>query len=229
MLEYELKFVVPSHHLAPIFDFVNLACRPDSEHPAGIVSSIYYDSPNWRALYEKINSDYVKTKYRLRWYRDTASGKFSETSFAESKHRIGCRRVKSRVTTELPPEQLNEISLDDRKFLNIPAWMRSNGISARGNLLPSILISYTRSRYIEPTTGARVSIDSGIAAPRINRFMLPKGTGSALSHAVIEVKSGLDTLPRPLRPLTRLGIRKASFSKYLACYAKCIQMEFLPL
>ena len=93
MLEYELKFVVPNHHLGPIFDFVNLSCRADGAHPAGIVSSIYYDSLRWDALNEKINSDYIKTKFRLRWYRDPGSGAYSDASFAESKHRIGCRRI----------------------------------------------------------------------------------------------------------------------------------------
>lgn len=231
MLEYELKFVVPNHHLRPIFDFVRLSCRADPAHPAGIVSSIYYDSPHWDSLNEKINSDYVKTKYRLRWYREPSSGSYSEASFAESKHRIGCRRIKSRVTTDLDPERLERIALDDAALLDIPHWMRSNGIQARANLFPSLLIRYTRHRYLEPATGARISIDAGISTPRINHQMLPRGTntGSALSHAVIEVKSARDSLPRSLRPLVIYGIRKASFSKYLACYGKCTQTDFLPL
>jgi hypothetical protein len=231
MLEYELKFVVPNHHLAPIMEFVNLSCRADSIHPAGIVSSIYFDSLQWDSLNEKINSDYIKTKFRLRWYRDPDSGSYSEASFAESKHRIGCRRVKARVTTDIAPERLDRISLDDASLLDVPVRMRRNGIPTASNLFPSLLIRYTRHRYIEPATGARVSIDSGITAPRINRHMLPRGTGngSALSHAVIEVKSPRDTLPRSLRPLVIYGIRKASFSKYLACYAKCLQTEFVPL
>ena len=231
MLEYELKFVVPNHHLAPIFDFVKLSCKADAAHPAGIVSSIYYDSIQWDALNEKINSDYIKTKFRLRWYREPGSGNFSPTSFAESKHRIGCRRIKSRVATELSPERLDSISLEDAALQSVPEWLRRNGIPTGANLFPSLLVRYTRHRYVEPVTGARVSIDSGISTPRINRRMLPRGTGNgaSLSHAVIEVKSPLDALPRSLRPLTVYGIRRASFSKYLACYAKCRQTEFLPL
>ena len=231
MLEYELKFMVPNHHLGPIFEFAKLSCQADPIHPAGIVSSIYYDSLDWDALNEKINSDYIKTKFRLRWYRDPGSGNYSEASFAESKHRIGCRRIKSRVATGISPERLEGMSLDDVSLLEVPVSMRRSGIPTSANLFPSLLIRYTRHRYVEPATGARVSIDSGISSPRINRHMLPRGTGSgaALSHAVIEVKSPRDSLPRSLRPLVIYGIRRASFSKYLACYAKCLQTEFLPL
>jgi hypothetical protein len=231
MLEYELKFVVPNHHLGPILDFVNLSCRADGVYPAGIVSSIYFDSLRWDALNEKVNSDYIKTKFRLRWYRDPASGAYSDASFAESKHRIGCRRIKSRVTTDLAPEKLDRMPLEDASLTAVPGMLRRDGIATGAHLFPSILIRYTRHRYVDPLTGARISIDSGISSPRINRHMLPRGTGNgaALSHAVIEVKSPLDALPRSLRPLTVYGIRRASFSKYLACYAKCLQTEFLPL
>jgi hypothetical protein len=229
MLEYELKFVVPSYRVAPIIEFVSLTCNNDPLYPAGIVSSIYYDSRNLDSVNEKINSDYLKTKYRLRWYTDPDTGGFSEFSFAESKHRIGCRRVKTRTTTAFPPEQLEGFSLDDARLLEIPLVMRQSGIRASADLLPSLLIRYTRHRYIEPVTGARVSIDVDITTPRINRYILPRGTPSALSNAVIEVKGERDSLPFVLKPLIKQGIRKASFSKYLACYAKSLQLEFLPL
>ena len=88
MLENELEFVVPNHHLGPILEFVNLSREADPMHPVGGLSSIYYDSLDWDALNEKINSDHVKTKFRLRWYRAPESGSFSEASFAESKRRI---------------------------------------------------------------------------------------------------------------------------------------------
>jgi len=153
MLEYELKFVVPNHHLAPIMEFVNLSCRADSAHPAGIVSSIYFDSLQWDSLNEKINSDYIKTKFRLRWYRDPDSGSYSEASFAESKHRIGCRRVKARVTTDIPPERLDRISLDDASLLDVPVGMRRNGSPTASNLFPSLLIRYTPSQAYRTGNG----------------------------------------------------------------------------
>ena len=63
----------------------------------------------------------------------------------------------------------------------------------------------------------------------IGRSVNSSSGRSIFSPTVIEVKSARDSLPRSLRPLVIYGIRKASFSKYLACYGKCTQTDFLPL
>ena len=45
-------------------------CRRDPEFPAAVVWTIYYDTPAFASLGEKINSDYLKRKIRVRWYSD---------------------------------------------------------------------------------------------------------------------------------------------------------------
>ena len=228
MLEYELKFAVPNHRLAPIVEFVDMVCEPDPVFPLGIVSSIYFDTTSMSSVFEKINSDYIKTKYRLRWYSNPVTGELSTSSFAESKRRIGCRRVKKRKTSPIEPQQLETIDLNSHSLSNIPYFMQLNDVGARGDLFPTFLVRYKRYRYVEPVTRSRISIDADISAPKINFFMLPNGTASCLFNAVIEVKGTQEFLPTVLRPLINHGVRRVSFSKYAACYAKSLQINFDP-
>ena len=42
----------------------------DGAYSSNIVSSLYYDTRDRRGLYEKLNSDFLKLKVRLRWYTE---------------------------------------------------------------------------------------------------------------------------------------------------------------
>ena len=86
---------------------------------------------------------------------------------------------------------------------DLPAW-----------LLPVMMVRYERHRFVEPVSGARVSLDFRIEAPRANRVLLGQGGPVRLGVAVVEVKGAGEELPRALRPLAHLGARRASFSKY---------------
>ena len=66
----ETKYVFHRASAPKIICWLKGRVRPDKEYPAGIISSIYYDSRGWDFLNEKINSDYLKSKVRLRWYLD---------------------------------------------------------------------------------------------------------------------------------------------------------------
>lgn len=71
---------------------------------------------------------------------------------------------------------------------------------------------------MEPASGARVALDSEIAAvERADR--LGGGAPGPLTVAVVELKGAMAALPAPLRPLLALDCRRASFSKYAACLA----------
>ena len=88
------------------------------------------------------------------------------------------------------------------------------------NLLPFMEIGFRRSRFLEPATGTRVSIDTDICPRRVNPSMLPLANPFPLAHAVLEVKGPVRDLPGSLSPLRAFGCRKESFSKYGRCYQK---------
>lgn len=100
-LQTEIKYVAPTSRTQLTLRILEKTCDLDPKFPFGIVSSIYYDTQNWDFLREKRNSDYLKTKIRLRWYDQTpASNDADGRSYAEIKYRIGSKRMKIRLPTQ---------------------------------------------------------------------------------------------------------------------------------
>jgi len=227
-MEAELKYIVPNQNIHPLLEFVRTLCIPDSKYCDAMVSSIYFDSDDFHNLHEKINSDYYKTKYRVRWYQDYKSQELSDRAYMEAKMREGSTRSKRRVMCRLNPTELEEIDLEDRALQCIPLQFSEAGVIPENNLFPVLQIKYSRRRFLEPLSGYRVSIDTDIGVTKINQRLLPDGRPATLQNAVIEIKGEVTRLPDSFIPMIKMGMRKASFSKYLACYARAINMLYDP-
>lgn len=218
--ENELKFVIGNQYAHHVLKWLACHCRPDPIHPAGTVSSIYYDTRSLQFLYEKVNSDYLKTKVRLRWYADVENTRQGSVSFIEAKHKIGAKRKKTRLQTPHSGDWLAKIGLADTRLLSIPLRLLSEGVNLQHPLFPTCHIRYKRYRFMEKSTTARVCFDCDIAVPRINRLLTPQHHPCMLQTAVFEIKGDTQKVPEPLRPIMGLGFKKASFSKYSACFEK---------
>jgi hypothetical protein len=214
-LERELKFVVPATRVDIAARLLRTLCRPDSQHPDADVWTIYYDSQGFDSLDEKLNSDYLKTKVRVRWYAP-AGGPGQGPVFLEAKHRVGNRRDKVRVLLPMTAETLVSRRLDDSIFHALPERLAAKGILLGSDWHPMLLLRYRRRRFVDVSTGARVSLDSEITAVSVNRRYLFARNLGPLSVGVVEVKGLADVLPGHLRPLMALGLRKQSMSKYAA-------------
>jgi hypothetical protein len=211
-LERELKYVIPAGTAQLARSVVAAWCRPDPRHPSAIVSTIYYDTPEFSLLFEKINSDYLKTKVRLRWYDASSPG--AAHAFLEIKSRVGSLRRKARVGTGLEGRSLDAIGLDDPALSEVLELARPLGVALPARLTPVLLLRYERFRYVEPLSGARISVDSAIEGVKGNPQLMPHAFRTPLDVGVIEVKGREEDLPRVMAPLVRLGARRASFSKY---------------
>ena len=227
-MESELKFIVANNELPPALNIIKALCKKDEEHPIAIISSIYYDTLSFDSLNEKINSDYYKSKIRLRWYQDYKTKNFSKLAYAEAKFRIGAKREKYRTPSTLKPQNLNSMSLDNPSLNTTVTALREKGILINKPIFPTLLIQYTRQRFIDPVSGSRISIDNQIKTSRWNTTMLPSASIANLQNTVIEVKGNETQLPTSLQILTQFGVRKSSFSKYLSCYSRCHQISFDP-
>ena len=86
--ERELKFTLPAGRVHLARRRLESLCRRDPEFPSAIVWTIYYDTPALMSLGEKLNSDYLKRKIRVRWYSDL-DGHATGPAFVEAKMRVG--------------------------------------------------------------------------------------------------------------------------------------------
>ena len=216
-LERELKFVLPAGRAAAALAFLSTICAPDTEHPRAMVWTVYYDAPDGRSLGEKIDSDYLKMKLRVRWYGDEQD-RPSGPVFIEAKYRVGSRRDKVRVMLDATAGDVAALALDDARWARFPRALAPAGVLAGPEWRPVLRLRYERSRFIERFTRARVSLDRGIVAEAVNSRQLTSLNPGPLPVAVLEVKGREDALPRPLAPLLHLGARQGSLSKYAAVY-----------
>lgn len=223
----EQKFIITAKRAGRILQWLDSMCRPDLEHPRALVSSIYFDTHQLHCVDEKLNSDYLKSKFRLRWYRvpgrTPAAG---DPVFAEAKLRTGSIRRKLRAPAPFEAPWLQEAPLEDPRLLELNRTLRSLGAVLQQTLLPTLAIEYERRRYIDAVSGARLCVDAGIRVQRVNRMLLPRALPGALETAVFELKGDCLDLPPHLYTLTDLGCRRASWSKYAVCYQKLVSHNF---
>jgi hypothetical protein len=217
-LETELKLVVPAFRTSSAIRLLDSICDPDPAFPEGIVSSVYFDSRDWAYLGQKRNSDYLKTKVRLRWYEKSGSPLKNDNSFAEIKSRTGSTRVKVRIPGEYSGAELASMDLEDRALLRVPGSLISAGATIRHSLYPAYIVRYYRRRYIDRSTQSRISIDYAITAPKVNKYMLANAHPCVLEYTVLEVKGSNHSFPVGLQNTLKLGFRREAFSKYYECF-----------
>jgi hypothetical protein len=215
---HELKFVFGSAFAHDVQAFLDRHYRPDPVHPVGIVSSIYFDTPDLAYVQEKINSDYLKTKVRARWYRDPNGGFGEDRVFAEAKFRIGTRRDKIRRITKVRSSWIERQKLTRSSLQDIPRQLSSEGVVMHQPLLPLLLVSYHRRRYIDPCSETRISLDTEISLVRGNPLFALHWKEKSLRQAVVEVKGATRKLPAALRLLPHLSCHRGSFSKFANCF-----------
>ena len=216
--ERELKFTVPAGRVQLARRRLERVCRPDPQFPSAIVWTIYYDTPALVSLGEKLNSDYLKRKIRVRWYSDL-QGRSTGPAFVEAKMRVGTRRSKARARVPYPADDVANWDLQDSRLSSVPLLLRDHGVLGVDAWQPMMLVRYRRDRFIEPFTQSRVSLDADISAAAVNARFASIADLSPIATAVLEVKGRCDELPAVLRPLLALGMHKRSFSKFLVLYA----------
>ena len=134
----------------------------------------------------------------------------------ERKTRRGFASTKQRLSLDVPSSTLAFAALG--RGIVPPAvlldTMASFGFFPHGPLCPVIAISYWRYRFVEPSTGFRMSIDSRIRSSLV-MFGLGRGErGLELPGAVVEVKGAVLDLPPALRVLGDIGSSWTRYSKY---------------
>ena len=218
--EFELKYTFP-HLLAHSLEgWLAITCMKDEKYPESRVQSIYLEAADARSYQEKINSDFFKTKFRVRWYETKEGQPYGDADqlpvFLEKKMKVGSKRLKRRWASSTVFNELKNNSLNSAFHGN---WYRqfSEQTGVYSVLQPLIQISYSRKRFIDPSTGVRISLDCNIKVERTNSQFLPPPPNLALDVGVFEIKGKNHEPPSMLAYLTSNIVTKDRFSKYERC------------
>jgi hypothetical protein len=217
-LEREIKFLVPTARSASLRAWLNSVSAPQRAYPPALVCTTYFDTPRLSLLGEKIDSDYLKTKVRIRWYASLAGNAHGSPVFAEVKYRVGGRRDKLRVRIEADPLVLARTPLGVPEWTRVLDRLRIQAPMVPARLEPMLSLRYARYRYLDAATAGRLTVDENITLTALNPMRLPGRTPVRLRLSVFEYKGPEADLPRHLAPAIRFGARRGSCSKYLACY-----------
>ncbi|BDD85872.1 VTC domain-containing protein [Desulfofustis limnaeus] len=215
--EYEIKYILANERARSLRHYLAKRYCADGAYAAGYISSIYFDTADLSLLDEKLNSDYLKIKVRLRWYGSTPAAPPAPPFFLEVKRKIGSTRKKTRKCFVDGSETLLQ-PLHHPDFFKFATILGEAGEYFGKPLFPVLQISYYRTRYIDPCSGTRFAVDSDIHVPRINRRFVSRCNGQPLPTAVFECKGHSPLLPDWLTHINALAdCRKDAFSKYAAC------------
>jgi hypothetical protein len=183
-----------------------------------LISSVYYDTPDWRLLNEKTGSDFIKTKVRLRWYGTDGSANPAPDAFLEAKLKTGAQRRKIRVVLPRMAQSWVDTPLADPRFEEPLLSLRGQGFAAPWQLRPAFQIEYRRFRFTHPFSHSILCLDTDIRVSRVHSGRFRHAIPTPLSRAVLEQKGPLDRLDPIFQDLMQFGVRKSSFSKYQQCF-----------
>ncbi|MCB0165118.1 MAG: VTC domain-containing protein [Anaerolineae bacterium] len=216
---YETKYIFIAHQKNMILDWLEYCCIRDPQFYFGSISSIYYDTPGLHLYEEKLNSDYVKSKIRLRWYGDLKdlAPDAKVKCFLEVKRKYGSVRQKERLDLVLPSEKLSNNPFFDEDILNMPSRACDLMSLTEKTLIPMLLIQYERYRFVDPQSGSRLALDTNIRCLQANGEYIPISTPVYLGAGVFEVKGTHQALPASLQPISNY-LKKEAFSKYGQCF-----------
>ena len=150
------------------------------KHNTRQISSIYFDTVNFKNYFENIAGLSLRGKYRLRWYGNDRTLCFLE-------HKQKTKRFNKKTIHQLTGENLNFQNLS--KLHN--SIMKQLSASARIEFMyyttPNAFVSYKR-KYYETKTGCRLTIDT---EQRLQNLWQQKELSiqkNIINEAVVEIK-----------------------------------------
>lgn len=215
---HELKQVITGTDALVLRRRLGIVMQRDEHSRAGsyLISSLYFDNINDKALMEKINGINRREKFRLRCYNDDPS-----LVFLEKKSKINGLCAKQRCVVD--SAQVQRIIADGAR------WSPEDGsgllnelhlkMTTQG-LRTKTIVDYKREAFVYPAGNVRVTLDSEVRTSMHpqefldpDRLMLP----TRESGIILEIKWD-EFLPDVIRGIVQPGdTRTESFSKYAAC------------
>lgn len=208
-------------YIISIFDYLYLhsilrqIAKPDKNSVAGnkySVRSLYFDSLNDDAFFDKINGVNNREKFRIRFYN----------------RRVGLIKLekKSKISTETIKDSVNISEYQVRRIIdNDTSWMISEDSALLREfyvkykttpLVPKNIIEYTREAFVFDNLNIRITFDSDIRSTTLSAdlFNLDVPMIKLTNKIILEIK--YDTfIPEYIKAiLNQIDKKTVSHSKY---------------
>ena len=187
---------------------------PDKNY---LIRSLYFDTPDDKALMEKISGVDNREKFRIRLYN-------CDDSYIRLEKKIKVNSMTAKFSVPLTKEQCKDILCGDI------GWLKASDNSLlrelyekmqHEQLRPKTIVDYMREAYIFSAGNVRVTIDKSIktALNSIDVFNKSLSTVETLDGRMVILEVKYDAfLPEIINDLIQLGDRnKVSVSKYALC------------
>jgi hypothetical protein len=208
----ERKFPVEPRFAHMLTAWLGHAFVTPGDFPAGRVTSCYFDTDDWECYFESLDGDYLKSKVRLRWY-DALPRSGPVNAFLEAKQKTGVATWKRRRPLTVDAEQLRAGRIAEALPHSVlESALAGMGIVDGRRLRPAVTVTYRRSRFVDPSTGFQLAIDSDIEAWPATA---PMGDRTApFPSPVLEIKGRSIELPARYTHIRRWVTVWSSHSKY---------------
>ncbi len=223
---HELKHEITTSDMIAIRQRMRAVAKPDPHVIDGkyLIRSLYFDTPEDKALLEKQSGISRRQKFRIRYYNGDKS-----LIHLEKKSKVG--GLGNKVSANLTEEEADRIVKGDI------SWMRdsenelikelySKMISER--LQPKTIVDYTREPFIFGPGNVRVTLDYNIRTGLRNTDFLNTEcitVPAAYGVCILEVKWD-NYLPEIIRDAVGLPhSRTGAFSKYEACRLPVVENQ----
>ena len=219
MKRREMKYIVDSGQVAALKKIVS-EHMPEDKYGLTTVASLYYDTPDKRLIRTSVEKPAFKEKIRLRAYGEVTE---DSTLYLEIKRKADGVVYKRRVPVSRAEADAffnyERLVGGDEQISKEITYFRDYYKTLR----PSCVILYDRLAFYAERTNLRVTFDMAPRYRTDNLRLCDDMTGTLLlpeGFAVLEIKAQ-KVIPLWLSgALTRLNIKKESYSKYGEAYAR---------
>lgn len=215
---HEIKHEISTADRMVLRQRLRAVLKPDQHAVNGVyeIRSLYFDSPEDKALREKINGVNIREKYRIRMYN-------KDTNFIRLERKFKHGGLGYKESAVLSKEQAEKIVNGDVDWMADSEDAVIQGFYARirqEGLKPKVIVDYTREPFVFPAGNVRVTLDYNLRTGlRCTDFLNPECVTIPARDAadILEVKWD-NFLPDIVKAVVQLENRHAAaYSKYAAC------------
>lgn len=215
---YEIKYMIHDVDALALQKQLEAFLKTDQHSKDGsyLITSLYFDTLDSEAYYEKMDGVLYRSKYRIRYYDDNFDFIRLEKKM---KHNNMTAKRQTRITKEIADlliaGKTDEIQSNDSLLQEFISMIRIK------HFIPSVVVKYHRVAFTYPISDVRITFDSLIHSGVYDTDLwniTNGGQGILDSHLqVLEVKYN-EVLPTSIAGiLSTVPLRREAVSKFARC------------